>query len=95
MAERSPADIQRDIDRTRDALAGTLDQIAERAHPKRLVDNGKTQVQNFLESPKGKAVLGGAGALVLLLVGRRISLSKKNKKKQDLELLYRYNLLDN
>ncbi|WP_153503241.1 DUF3618 domain-containing protein [Cumulibacter manganitolerans] len=94
MAERTPAEIQRDIDRTRDALAGTLDQIVERAHPKRLIDNGKSQVQNFFESPKGKAVIAGAGALVVYLVGRRISLAKKNKRERNLELLYRYNLLD-
>lgn len=94
MAERTPAEIQRDIDRTRDALAGTLDQIVDRAHPKRLVDTGKAQVQNFFETPKGQAVVAGAGALILLLVGRRISLAKKNKRERDLELLYRYNLLD-
>ena len=94
MAERTPADIQRDIDRTRDALASTLDQIVDRAHPKRLLDNGKTQVQGFFESPKGKAIVAGAGALVVFLVGRRISLAKKNKRERNLELLYRYNLLD-
>lgn len=93
MAERTPAEIQRDIDRTRDALAGTLDQIADRTNPKRLVDDGKAQVHSFFESPKGKAVIAGAGALLVFLIGRRISLSKKNKQERELELLYRYNLL--
>ncbi|WP_134324750.1 DUF3618 domain-containing protein [Cumulibacter soli] len=95
MAERTPADIQRDIDRTRDALAGTLDQIAVRVNPKRLVDSGKEQVQGFFESPKGKAVIAGAGALLVLLIGRRVALSKRNKRERDLELLTRYGLLDN
>jgi hypothetical protein len=94
VAERTPADIQRDIDRTRDALAGTLDQIAARANPKRLVDNGKEQVQSFFESPKGKAVIAGAGALLVLLIGRRIKLAKRNKRERDLELLVRYGMLD-
>lgn len=94
MAERTPADIQRDIDRTRDALAGTLDQIAARANPKRLVDNGKEQVQSFFESDKGKAVIAGAGALIVLLIGRRISLAKRNKRERDLDLLVRYGMLD-
>lgn len=94
MAERTPADIQRDIDRTRDALALTLDQIATRANPKRLVDSGKQQVQGFFESPKGKAIVAGAGALLVLLVGRRISLAKRNKRERDLELMARYGLLD-
>ncbi|MFV0532967.1 MAG: DUF3618 domain-containing protein [Cumulibacter sp.] len=94
MAERTPADIQRDIDRTRDALAGTLDQIAVRVNPKRLVDSGKEQVQGFFESPKGKAVVAGAGALLVLLIGRRVALSKRNKRERDLELLTRYGLLD-
>lgn len=94
MAERTPADIQRDIDRTRDALAGTLDQIAARTNPKRLVDTGKEQVQSFFESPRGKAVLAGAGALLVLLVGRRIALSRRNKRERDLDLLVRYGLLD-
>lgn len=94
MAERTPADIQRDIDRTRDALAGTLDQIAARTNPKRLVETGKQQVQSFFESPQGKAVIAGAGALLVLLVGRRISLAKRNKRERDLELMARYGLLD-
>lgn len=93
MAERTPADIQRDIDRTRDALAGTLDQLVERAHPKRLVEGGKAQVQSFFQTPKGKAIVAGAGAVLVLLVGRRIALSKRNKRERQLELLARYNLL--
>ncbi len=62
-------------------------------NPKRLVDTGKSQVQAFLESPQGKAVIAGAGAIVVFLVGRRIALAKKNKQERNLELLYRYNLL--
>lgn len=75
---RDPETIQRDIEQARDALASTLDQLAERASPSRLVDNGKRSVRAFFASPKGKIVLGSAGAIVVLLVVRRIRLASRS-----------------
>lgn len=91
MAERSPADIQKDIDIARDRLAGTLDQLADRANPKRLVEGGKQTVQEFLASPKGQAIVAGAGALLVILIGRRIVVGKREKRDKDIEFLLRYN----
>lgn len=91
MAERSPAEIQKDIDTARDRLAGTLDQLTERASPKRLVANGRQSVQDFMASPKGQAIAAGAGALLVLLIGRRMRVAKREKREKDIEFLLRYN----
>lgn len=80
---RSPEEIQREINNAREALAGTLDQLVERANPKRIVDNGKRSVRGFFESPKGKVVLAAAGGLVAMLIARRINLAVKNHRNND------------
>jgi hypothetical protein len=71
-AERSADDIQRDIEQARASLAVAVDQLAERTSPKRLVDGAKQAVIAKAKTPAGKAVLGGAAAVVALLVARRI-----------------------
>jgi Protein of unknown function (DUF3618) len=70
--ERSAEEIQQDIEQARTALADAVDQLAERTSPKRLVAQVKATVRQQAQSPAGKAVIGAAGALVLLLVIRRI-----------------------
>jgi hypothetical protein len=69
---RDPAVIQREIEQTRDALAGTLDELAERTSPKRLAAVARERAIAYASSPQGKAVLGGIGFLALVLVVRRI-----------------------
>ena len=69
---RDPDTIQREIEQARDALAGTLDQLSERANPKRLADGGKQAVQAKLSDPKVKYALIGVGAVVALLVVRSL-----------------------
>jgi hypothetical protein len=69
---RDPDAIQQEIEQTRDALAGTLDALAERANPKRLVDGGKEAAQAKLADPKVKLALIGVAALVVLLVLRKL-----------------------
>lgn len=76
---RNPEEIQRDINRTREALAGTLDQLVDRANPKRVVEDSKRSIKTFLASPKGKAVIAIAGGVVILLVARRINLARKTE----------------
>jgi hypothetical protein len=69
---RDPDTIQREIEEARDALAGTLDVLTERANPKRLVDSGKTSVKERLADPKVKYTLIGVGAVVGLLLLRKL-----------------------
>lgn len=69
---RDPDTIQREIEEAREALAGTLDQLTERAHPSRLVEGGKARVQEKLEDPRIKYGLYAVGGLVALLVVRKL-----------------------
>lgn len=64
--------IERDIEKARDALASTLDQLGTKANPKRLADNAKSSVQAKLDEPKVKYPLIGVGALVVLLLLRKL-----------------------
>lgn len=72
MAERSADDIQRDIEASRAALAHTVDEIAYRTNPKRVVENTKTSLKAKAQTPEGKAVLYGVGAVVAVLVLRKL-----------------------
>ncbi|TCK26096.1 DUF3618 domain-containing protein [Pseudonocardia endophytica] len=69
---RDPENIQSDIEKTRDALAESLDALAERANPKTLIEGGKEQIAERLADPKVKYSLIGVGAVVGLLVIRAI-----------------------
>lgn len=75
---RDPEAIQRDIERARDQLGSTLDQLAERASPSNLVESGKQSVRAFFASTKGKIVVGAAGAVAALLVVRRVQLARRD-----------------
>lgn len=69
---RDPDTIQREIEQARDALASTLDQLSTKANPKKLVDDAKAGAASTLSSPKVKYSLIAVGALVVLLVVRKI-----------------------
>ena len=69
---RDPDTIQREIDSARDALAESLDALADRANPKHLVNQGREQVQARLADPRVKYTLIGVGVLVGLLVVRNL-----------------------
>jgi hypothetical protein len=71
--ERSADDIQRDIEKSRAALADAVDQLAYRTNPKRAVDNVKQTLRQKAQSPQGRVVLGLTGGLVVLLIIRRIT----------------------
>ncbi|SDP50626.1 Protein of unknown function [Nakamurella panacisegetis] len=64
--------IQADIERARDALAVAVDEITTRANPKRIVEQGKQTIRAKLADPKIKYALIGAGALVGILIVRRL-----------------------
>ena len=69
---RSPAEIEADIDRTREHLAATLDELSDRLSPRSLARTGGRQVKaQFIDARTGRprtvrlAVLaGGVGAVV-------------------------------
>lgn len=72
MVARDPESIQREIEQTRDALAESLDVLADRANPKNLIEGGKEQVAEKLADPKIKYTLIAVGALVGLALVRSI-----------------------
>jgi chaperonin GroEL (HSP60 family) len=69
---RDPDTIQREIEQARDALAETLDELSVKASPQRFVETAKTSVRSKLADPKIKYALIGAGALVGLLIVRKL-----------------------
>ncbi|GAB3507273.1 DUF3618 domain-containing protein [Amycolatopsis cihanbeyliensis] len=69
---RDPDTIEREIEQAREALASTLDELGTKANPKRLADTAKTSVLAKLEEPRIKYPLIGAGALVGLLLVRKL-----------------------
>jgi hypothetical protein len=75
--ERTAEQVQHEIEKARDELAVTIDQLATRANPKRLTDEAKQSLLEKAQSPAGKAVLGGVGLLVALMVVRRLRKGKK------------------
>ena len=75
---RDPETIQREIEQTREALAGTLDVLAERTSPKRLAAVARERAIAAASSPAGLAVLGAFGAITAVLVVRRIRRSRRD-----------------
>jgi len=65
---RDPKQIQADIDQARNALAGTLDEIAYRTSPKKLKGDAQTAVKDWIASPKGQLAIRVAAGLVVLRV---------------------------
>ncbi|MCV7426360.1 DUF3618 domain-containing protein [Mycobacterium montefiorense] len=72
MADRDPDTIKQEIDAARDQLAATVDSLAVRANPRRLADDLKAQVISFVTKPAVAASLAGVGALVVVVVVRRV-----------------------
>ncbi len=64
--------IQAEIERARDALAVTVDELTTRANPKRILEQGKQTVRTRLADPRIKYALIGVGALVGVLIVRRL-----------------------
>ncbi|MDI2029880.1 DUF3618 domain-containing protein [Saccharopolyspora sp. TS4A08] len=64
--------IERDIEQARDALADTLDRLSVQANPQKFVDAGKASVKEKLNDPKVRYALIGVGALVTVVVVRKL-----------------------
>ena len=69
---RDPDTIERDIEQARDALAATLQEIGTRANPERLVEAGKEQIETTMANPKVRYSLMGLGALIVLVLLRKL-----------------------
>jgi hypothetical protein len=69
---RDPDTIQREIERSRDALAASLDVLTARVNPKKLADDGRRAAAAKLADPKIKYALYAIGALVAVAVVRSI-----------------------
>lgn len=80
-------DIQRDIERTRQQLAGTLDELATRTKPANLVDDAKNEANAKLKDPTVQKVLAGVGVAVVGLIV--LSVANGRKKKKNLKELQR------
>lgn len=65
---RDTDSMERDIERAREQLASTLDELSTRASPQRLVENTRRRISTTLADPKVRAALAGVGVLVVALV---------------------------
>ncbi len=72
MADRDPDKIKQDIDVARDQLATTMDALADRANPRRIADDVKTGVVQFVTKPAVAVSIAGLGGVVLVLLIRRL-----------------------
>jgi Protein of unknown function (DUF3618) len=72
VADRDPDTIKQEIDVAREQLAATVDSLAERANPRRLADDLKTRVIEFVKRPAVTASLAGVGVLVIVVVVHRV-----------------------
>lgn len=84
---RKIEDIQRDIERTRKQLAGTLDELAQRTKPSNLVNDAKSNVLEKLQDPQVQKVLAGIGAVVA--AGIAFNVFKGRQRKKDIQELKR------
>lgn len=69
---RDPETIEREIEQAREALAATLDELGQRAHPKRFVESGKASVRTRLADPRVRYPLIAVAVLIALLMVRRL-----------------------
>lgn len=69
---RDPDTIERDIEQAREALAATLDELTDRANPKRLVESGTASVRERLADPRVRYPLIGVAVLIVVLLVRRL-----------------------
>lgn len=80
-------DIQRDIERTRKQLAGTLDELAQRTKPGNLVNDAKSNLLEKLQDPQVQKILAGVGAVVA--AGIAFNVFKRRQRKNDIQELKR------
>lgn len=76
-----PSDIEREIEETRERLAGTIDQLLYRSHPKTIVGREIAQIKAYYVDPVTgeprtdnilKTVGGVVGVIAALVVIRKV-----------------------
>jgi len=72
VADRDPETIRQDIDAARDQLALTVDNLAERANPRRIADDVKSGVLRFVKKPPVAISLAAVGAVLVVLFVRKL-----------------------
>jgi Protein of unknown function (DUF3618) len=72
VADRDPDTIKKDIDQARNQLASTVDTLAERANPRRIANDVRSGLVRFVKKPAVAMSLAGLGAVLVVLVVRRI-----------------------
>jgi hypothetical protein len=72
VADRDPETIRQDIDAARDQLALTVDNLAERANPRRIADDVKSGVLRFVKKPPVAISLAGLSAVLVVLFVRKL-----------------------
>ncbi|AEF42053.1 MULTISPECIES: DUF3618 domain-containing protein [Hoyosella] len=69
---RDTESIERDIERAREQLASTLDELTVRANPRRVLDNAKEKAIAKSEEPEVRIAVVGVGVLFVFVVLWRI-----------------------
>lgn len=72
MADRDPDTIKQEIDQAREQLALTVDSLASRANPTRIVEDLKAGVVRFVKKPAVAMSLAGVGAVLIVLTVHRL-----------------------
>lgn len=75
--ERDQQQIKADIERGRDQLASAVDQLVYRLDPKRLATQAQDSAKARLNTPAGKAAVGGTVALLTLVIIRNLRKSRR------------------
>jgi hypothetical protein len=71
VVDRDPDTIRQDIDQARAQLAVTVDTLAERANPRRIADDVKSELIRLVKKPAVAMSLAGLGAVMVVLAVRR------------------------
>lgn len=68
--QRDAQVIKAEIEQARDQLALTVDQLATRLAPERLVDQTKSAIVAKLSTPTAKKVIAGGAVVITIIVVR-------------------------
>ncbi|BDH56659.1 DUF3618 domain-containing protein [Tsukamurella sp. PLM1] len=77
---RDTESIERDIERAREQLAATLDQLGERADPRKLAEQAQASVVATVTKPPVLAAAAGVVVIVALVVGSKIRGARREKQ---------------
>lgn len=84
---RNIDDIQRDIERTRRQLAGTLDELANRSKPQALANDAKTAATEKLQDQNVQIALASIAAVIV--GGIAFAVFRSRRRSNDIKELQR------